>query len=482
MSADTLSQDDPFSPTALDEATELRALSQALRLAQGFKLIFVRCNQANQRQALISKLRGELPSLRIQEIQSTEPLVHLLDALRELIQEPPPNVLFVYGLEYSLPTAAEAHETPFVANLNASRNSFPEVLNCPLVLWVPEYVLNAIMLGAPDFFSIRSGVYFFAAGPGETVELADNLTVGGGWMLLNLTPAEKGERIRAIKSLLSDYEALPVERRDEKTEMRLRLRLANLLLLLGSYHSARLYYEQLLEQARGLGDRANEAAAYGGLGLIHYHTGEPSQAETCFQRALEISREVQDRFNEAMSLRNLGNIYDALENWDKAREAYQQSLEILREIGSPAEEGIALRNLGNTFLRDSRLSEAEKCFERSVEIAHEIGDRNGEANTLLSLGVAYDGQGRLLEAENAFNQSLELGRQLGDYSAEWRVLNNLSLLREQQGDLSGALDFHRRVVEILQETKGPELDAARQRLADLERKANEHVESQKQLA
>ena len=143
---------------------------------------------------------------------------------------------------------------------------------------------------------------------------------------------------------------------------------------------------------------------------------------------------------------------------------------------------MVLTNLGNTFLSEREFSEAEKCFEQSLEIAINVEDRHGEGQALNSLGLTYAGQGRPLESEKAYNRSLEIARQIGDYSAEWRVLNNLSLLREQQGDLSSALDFHRRVVEILHETKGPELDAARQRLADLERKANEHVESQKQLA
>jgi hypothetical protein len=147
-------------------------LSQALKLAQGFKLIFVRCNQNDQRLRIISKLRVELASLTIQEIHFTESVTHLLDTLRQVIAQPAPDALFVSGLEYSLPNTAEAHMTPLIANLNAARNSFPQAIPCPLVLWVPEYVLNAIMLGAPDFFSVRSGTYFFAASPGETTELA----------------------------------------------------------------------------------------------------------------------------------------------------------------------------------------------------------------------------------------------------------------------------------------------------------------------
>src|SRR6266508_1935332 len=116
MNEESSAQVDPFSPTVLDETTELRALSRAVELAKGFKLLFVRCNQAEQRRSLIEKLRNELPTLRIQEIQLTQSISHLLDALRAELQRPVPDALFVYGLEYSFPSAAEAHLAPVVAN------------------------------------------------------------------------------------------------------------------------------------------------------------------------------------------------------------------------------------------------------------------------------------------------------------------------------------------------------------------------------
>src|SRR5947209_1163329 len=108
---------DPFDATALDEATELRALSQALQLAEGFKLIFVRCNQPQQRQKLVAALRTGLPEFNVQEIHFKEPITHPLDELRSRIEEPAPDAVFVSGLEYSLPTAADADSASLVANL-----------------------------------------------------------------------------------------------------------------------------------------------------------------------------------------------------------------------------------------------------------------------------------------------------------------------------------------------------------------------------
>src|SRR5690348_6375366 len=98
MSDNTLDVAAPFETTVPDEETELGALAAALRLADGFKLLFARCNQYDQRQRLIAALKARLPSLNIQDIYLREPIPHLLDALREQIAEPPPDAVFVSGL------------------------------------------------------------------------------------------------------------------------------------------------------------------------------------------------------------------------------------------------------------------------------------------------------------------------------------------------------------------------------------------------
>ncbi|MFL6274617.1 MAG: hypothetical protein ACJ74G_05335, partial [Blastocatellia bacterium] len=246
MSSDTLETIDAFAVNSPDEEGEMRALAQALRLAEGFKLIFARCNQPQQQKRVIVALRQQLADLKIQEIRFDQPITHLLDALHERLMQPPPQAIFVSGLEYSLPTAAEAQKTEFVANLNASRNSFPQTIPCPLVLLVPEYVLTAIAQGAPDFFSIRSGLFFFAATPGETIDTFRSLTADRANLIADLPWQEKQARITAIQNLLADYEALPANQRDLTAEMRLHQRLGIILAELGLLDAARFHLQRAL--------------------------------------------------------------------------------------------------------------------------------------------------------------------------------------------------------------------------------------------
>lgn len=448
MSDNPSTATDPFAVTALDEATELRALSQALRLAQGFKLIFARCNQPEQRRNLMASLRTELPELNVQEIHFSEPIMHLLDELRLRIAEPAPDAVFVSGLEFSLPVAAEADATPLVANLNASRNSFPKAIPCPLVLWIPEYVLNAIMLGAPDFFSIRSGVYFFAAAPGDTSELAATLMAGSEWAAEGLSLAEKQERIEAIKSLLADYEALPEDQRDYQTEMRLNGRLGNLFLARSDISSAQKYFEKLLQLARDYGNRVGESIALIGLGNIYVAQGRLVEAEETYKQTAAISQAAGDPLNEAMAFGNLGNIYIRQGRLDEAEKYYQQALKIYGELDYREGEGMTLGNLGIVYAWQERLAEAEDMFGQSLEISRSLNDRAGEMFTLNNLSNLNVRQGRLSEAEQFLQQSLLLARELGDIRIEGATLNNLGSRYQQQGNLTKAEEFYNESLAI----------------------------------
>jgi hypothetical protein len=197
----------PFTLARSDDETELETLARALRLASGFKLFLGRCNQPGQRRRLLEQIRKRLPNMDLAQVQLPDATPHLLDYLREHLPDPQPDALFISGIENSLANRDHPDVSPLVLNLNAARDSFPNLLRSPLVLWVSDYALAAIMRGAPDFFSIRSGVYYFedrgrsggisSGPPEETAELA-------------VPPAERIARIGEIQELLFSGRSYPV--------------------------------------------------------------------------------------------------------------------------------------------------------------------------------------------------------------------------------------------------------------------------------
>ncbi len=154
----------PFDlPAVPDNAGEIAALITAIRLRHGFSLLFVESRSQEARRDAIEAVKAALPDKRIVEVSFLNNHTdHLLDELRTLdLQDA--GALFVIGLDTSM-TADPPEFSVVVANLNASRDTFPSYVPCPMVLCLPPPAIVAIARGAPDFFSVRSGVYR-VAGP-----------------------------------------------------------------------------------------------------------------------------------------------------------------------------------------------------------------------------------------------------------------------------------------------------------------------------
>jgi tetratricopeptide (TPR) repeat protein len=458
-------QTGPFDPIPPDESVELAALKHSLCLSQGFSLLFARCNQADQRRRLVAALRQKLPQFRIQEIVFDRPILHLLDELRFLMEEPAPDAIFVSGLEHTLPVAAKAHATPLVANLNASRNSFSVYVPCPLVLWVPEYILTAIARGAPDFFSVRSGLYHFSTPPQQLQDAIRTMDTED-LSVTNLPLEEKQKRVQTILGLLAEYSELPEDQANATVDMSLKIQLANLYRALYLWSEAESVLTELLHTAQQTRAPLDEGAALNNLGLVYQSQGRWQEAITSYEQSLVIKREYGDRVGEGAALNNLGLVYQSQGRWQEAITSYEQSLVIKREYGDRMGEGQTLNNLGNVYEAQGRWQEAIECYEQSLVICHEYGDRMGEGQTLNNLGIVYRAQGRWQEAMECYEQDLAICREYGDRVGEGKTLENIALLYSAQGDTEKALDWERQALEVLQTTQDARAVEKAQRLIE----------------
>jgi tetratricopeptide (TPR) repeat protein len=451
---------DPFAPGILDQETELAALAHALEFASGFSLLFVRCNQAPQRRRLMAEARARLPHFTVQEIHFNEPVNHLLDALRERLAEPLPDAVFVSGLEHSLPDLASAPTTPFIANLNASRNSFPQIVPRPLVLWAPEYVLAAIARGAPDFFSIRSGVYAFAAAPDELAEFAHTLSAGEHWQAESLPLAEKRDRTAAIERLLAEYETLPVGQRDRRAELRLLDRLGVLLYVQGNYAEALRQFQRALKLAEELGDRAGVARSLRQLGLLHQARGEYSEAQQRYEQSLRIKEEFGSRAGVASTLHQLGMLHQDRGEYGEAQQRYEQSLRIEEELGNRAGVASTLHQLGMLHQDRGEYGEAQQRYDRSLQIKEGLGDRAGIVNSLYQLGTLHQARGEYGEALQRYEQSLRIAEELGNRAVVASLLGQIGKLFTETGQYEEAFNLLLNALATFRQLQSPNAGTA----------------------
>ncbi|HLM00722.1 MAG TPA: tetratricopeptide repeat-containing protein [Pyrinomonadaceae bacterium] len=379
----------------LDEKRQMRNLANAIKFADSFSLLFVRCNQRSRQKEIIEELKAQLAEYKIKVILLENQIEHLLDELQQKLADEKPDAILVYGLESSFPKADEAAESKFVVTLNHSRNSFKKVLSCPLVLFLPEYALSAIYHGATDFYSIRSGVYLFSAKAEETEQLIVAHSSPGYLELSSLLFEERQNRIRTIEELLAEYQSLPDSQRDAEKEFRLKEKLADLYRISGEFDKATKLYEENVAYARKIKDLVLLPYSVDRLATSYQAQKRHDEAMELLNEALEIYESTVGSTHPeyATILNNLGTAYETLGRYDKAIELFNKTLKIYEEtIGTKHPEyATSINNLAAVYHSQGKYDEAIRLYEKAIEISKEVinTDHPNHAHWLANLSRIY---------------------------------------------------------------------------------------------
>jgi tetratricopeptide (TPR) repeat protein len=403
----------PFELAPPDQEAELERLARVLDLADGFALLLARCNPPDERRRLVAALRAKRPALDLCEVQLDRPVALLLDELPSDFAGTLPSAVFVSGLEHSVSAASPDAARRFLANLNASRNAFPSAVPCPLVLWVPEYVLLAIATEAPGFYSVRSGTFSLDPPGPAPVSAAERVLEYQSWADAGLRVEEKRERVASLAQLLAGYEELPPSQRDPRVEAGILNRLGSLAFWLGELEDARRAFDRSLAIRREIGDRAGEGATLNNLSQIYKARGDYDQALRYLEQSLKIQRKIGGRAGEGTTLSNLSQIYTARGDYDRALRYLEQSLTIQREIGDRAREGTTLNNMAHIHLQNEDVEGAVASFAEALQLARQTGYAQGIYNVARDVGNLLCMVGEKDTGLSLLRESVEAGRRMG---------------------------------------------------------------------
>ncbi len=448
---------DPFDPAVIDETAELRALARSIELANGFKLILVRCNQIPDQHRLIAALREQLSAMTVREIQFDAPIEHLLDELRARFDEEKSDAILVTGLASSMPDPDTAHATPLVANLNAARNSFPVVVPCPLVLWLPEYGLTAISRGAPDFFSIRSGTYSFVARPDEIAVRTASATNGEYWQLGSLLAEEKRERISAVESLLDDYRSLPKESHEPRIEIKLLQRLAILRAGLGDYAAADKALRGCLRVAKDADDVEAVASCLQNLAILAQAQGDYGSAGEQYKDALSRFRELGKTAEIAACLQQLGRLQEDLGQFDIARDNYLEALQIAERLNDLSVIANCHNRLGFLALNRGDLDDASANYQKALWVFKVTHNHAGTASVYHQLGLLEQEKGAYDKASQWYESAQEINKLLGDRVGVASTKSQIGILRTEHGRPAEAVALNLESLAIRSDLNLPQM-------------------------
>jgi len=443
-----------------------------LTRAQGFALAFARVNVPTQRAELVKEIRRrvEPQGLEIIEIDLQTPVRDFLnDLLRRLAKvyltklksEPgrlavaesaPRFAIFVYGLEHSIPSSETYH--PVLSVINYKRENFRQHLAAPLVIWLPEYALQAIIEGAPDFGAWRSGVFEFAAPQDDVGKTWLAIKPKSGQVELSrMTLEEKRKRIQLLSGLLAEYEGREDTDTPEIAAIRFDLldRLGKLHSFLGDYSHALEFHQCALKIAAQLNRQVEVAGSLHHLGIIHQNRGENAAALTEHEEAKKIFENLGDRDGVAGSLHEIGIIHQARGEYDTALANYQKSLKIAEELGDRAGLASVLHEIGIIYFLRGKYDVALAEYEKSLKIEEELADRTGMVRTLNLIGIIHQERGDYHAALAKYEQALSIAEELGYRAGMAASLHQIGALHQTRGDYEAALAQYQKSLKIKEE-------------------------------
>jgi tetratricopeptide (TPR) repeat protein len=449
----------------------LLQIASLIRLAESFRLGFVKCNQPIQCLQIVNRLKEMLAGeANIITVNLKEPVSSLRRAVLQALESDSLNVhakmaIIVLGFERSIPSEGPA---PALDELNQSRDNFPKSFSSPFLIWLPDYALTRLAREAPDFWGWRSGVFEFSPEQ-KLIDLMEK-TMAEGEEEDRLSLADKKELASALVGLIRDYQELDRGEREDRALAVVLLRLAGIRRILGDYDEARRLYQQSLEIAQELGDKSGVSKSLNQLGMLAYLTGDYAEARQLYQQSLEIAQELGDKSGVSKSLHRLGILAKYTGDYSEARQLYQQSLEIAQELGDKSGVSKSLHNLGILAQDTGDYAEARKLYQQSLDIKQELGNKRGVSGSLHQLGILAQYTGDYAEARQLYQQSLDIKQELGDKSGSAISLAQFSLLEEEEGHLDKALMLIKQAETLFLELKSPMATQARKAREWMEKK------------
>ncbi len=373
---DDATEFDPFD-APLDAEEEQESLIAALQMLRGFGLFFAVTNSATERNRRMDAVTVELPDKTIQRVAVNSETENLLWHLREVLTDPHPDAVFVYGLENWISGTVRPRSIPFLLNLNAARDSFPLVLAAPLVMWMPQYVINAITNAAPDFFSVRSGVYRFPMDNMQRVTLHEQHSDYSFTGLRALTDEQRLHRQVEIEGLIAEYRLLSDNQRDDYSLAILQNELGLLLQFGGNLEEAETAFHEAASLI-GPDNRVNllfMARVAHNLGYLYKIEKRYTESASKFRNAIDIYRQYDpDGTDVATTLNALGVLYGVQNLDDQAEQTLREALDIriLKLSRKHFATATTMNNLARVLMKKNQLEVAERLFKEALDVRRAV--------------------------------------------------------------------------------------------------------------
>ena len=216
-------------------------------------------------------------------------------------------------------------------------------------------------------------------------------------------------------------------------------------------------YQRMLEVARQLGDRANEAEALYRISFSFVFAHEFDKALDYAEQAKVVASAIGAKNLLASGIFVMGHVYQVTGKLTESARLRAESLRISREVGDKGIEGFSLSQLGMVHNWTGEYEHALQLHEQAYTIAYTHNLPFLLLNFSWMRGLARCGNGEYEQAIASFQEGLELSERVGDKVFKCKILNTLGWVYGELYNLERAIRYNREGVEDSYKVGDPEI-------------------------
>ncbi len=260
------------------------------------------------------------------------------------------------------------------------------------------------------------------------------------------------------KALEYYFKALKIaeETGDEETVSECQSEIAIVYKNQGKYDLALKYNRKALDYARFSGDSSWAAVCYANQGTIYLMKGYFNLALNNYLTALKTFEKLDQKRRMGACYLNVGKIYAGQRDDNQAIKYYRLALANARKTGNNMNMADSYMSMGKVWLDRQQPATARICLDSAMTVLKESGYTHRMDDCFMLIGDTYKMDHRYDKAEEYYGRSLELSTRENDLPGMSGSLRNMAETEYLKNNLSKALAFGQRSLDIARKTGNPE--------------------------
>ncbi len=207
-------------------------------------------------------------------------------------------------------------------------------------------------------------------------------------------------------------------------------------------------YDKSLEVYEKTDDIAGLALLMNNYGVLYRQKGDTSKALDYYKRSAALYEKADDKEGLAVLLNNIGYFHYIQINYSDALDYYKKALAVSEEINYEWNIAVVLGNKGNLYRLQGNILKSLECYNRSTHIREKLNDKRGLSINYASIARIYRSQGEYQKTLEFHKKSLEIQKELNSIIGQALSYNNIGTVSYDLGDTTKALNYFKKSIEL----------------------------------